>query len=335
MTIDDPGKRPDRSSDRGVVPAPSIPRLDGEPIRGEDGQPLTMDEQARMVTPEDPRHPDYRPNLEPAPPHRTHPRFNQPVGTPLTPDQASGPGVMKGVGAAYQDNQPFVQAPDGRRLSQKTLKSLEEVGQQELEKFQEQAETTQKEEAAKKAQEKPDAVAKAMADLGLDDPEMLRRIEEESKGKLERKEVRDAIEARLKPISIEQMLDDGEARQEVPIVRPTKHTGGLEATYRTVRGDENLEIHRLMRGDAHLGGNFVRDKYLLLRLTAGLFALNGDPLPSHMNQAGEWDPDKFAAKLKVVGRYPLPMLSVLSINYSWFADRAEDVFLDVGGLKNG
>ncbi len=321
---------------------PSIPRLDGEPLSGPGGEPLTMDEQAKMVGgPDDPRHPDYQPQMEMAPPHRTH----QPLGGGvLTPQQAGGPGVMTGVGSSFPENQPFVQAPDGRRISQATLDQLNAAGRSELEQFQNQAEGTQKDAlagAAPSSTPQDEQVAKVMKDLGLDDPKLLEQIQEDAKGKLERKVVRDAIESRLQPISIEQMIDDGEARQEVIVVRPRAETDkapatdGLSATFRTIQGHENLAIHRMMRGDAGNGVNYVRDRYLLLRLTAGMFDLNGEPLPSHLDQGGSWDSDLFAAKMAIVGRYALPMLSVLSINYGWFAERSEDVFLDVEGLKNG
>ena len=312
----------------------SIPRLDGEPIGGPGGEPLTMQEQALRqrelgAAPQA----GFDPNFTPAPPHRTHASFQ-----PLTTGQATGPGVMRGVGSAYQGNQPFVQAPDGRRISESTLAQLDAAGRMELEQFQNRAEGTQKEAIAGKmrgAETQDEAVGKVMKELGLDDPELLAQIQEEGKGKLEKKAVRDAIEARLTPISLEQMIDDGEARQEVPIVRPSITSVGLTPTFRTIQGHENLAIHRVMRGDGHLGANYVRDRYLLLRLTAGMFSLNKDPLPDHLDKNGKWDDDLFAGKMQIVGRYPLPMLSVLSINYGWFAERAEDVFLDVDGLKNG
>jgi hypothetical protein len=65
------------------------------------------------------------------------------------------------------------------------------------------------------------------------------------------------------------------------------------------------------------------DKYAMMNLTCGLYALNGTPLPPHQDKEGYIDEALFEKKQKVILKYPWNLLADLSVNYVWFLRRVE------------
>jgi len=130
-------------------------------------------------------------------------------------------------------------------------------------------------------------------------------------------------------MSIEQMLEEGETRQEVPIVRDK-----FRPTYRTMSGEESLSIKREMFG-LQGGDVYINELLSLYQLTAGLFDVNGKPLPTHLDDKKRFNTEAFQLKFKKVVSFPMPMLASLSINFTWFDQRARKLFVDIDALKNG
>lgn len=315
-----------RADVKGVIPKQPIPRLDAEPIVGEDGEPLSMAEQAQQGLQDrgDARHPDYDPSIPPAPPHRTRAPF-----APTPQSAAEQPGYRPGVGAGFAVNQPDLQPPQdpaAGRLRPETVKGLDALG-----KFQQRAEEEQQTQGQAEQRSEDGAVAAMLQQLGLDDPAFLEELRQENKGsQLERPEVRKAIEGRCPALDLDQLITDGEIHQDVPIVREK-----LVPTFRTYSGSEELDLHRMMGEETIPNKNYAQARFALLRLVCGLHSLNGNPLPDHRGPNKRIDDKNFAAKLEMVGNYSLQLLNTLSVNYGWFSTRAEELFVDVEEIKNG
>lgn len=342
----------------GGAPPVKIPPLDADPIYGPNGEPLTMQQQAEILRdPRSPLSPHYDPTLaETASAVQREQAGNMdpyalrtareggkmtkrpggPFGGTLPPEAQQDPRFRPGVGSMYAANQPGLQgapgappqpgaAPGKPQLSQETVEGLEA-----LKKFNEDAQAAQEkqaETAVKEAVEKeiPDRLA---ADLGLDD-DFMKEIRAR-RADLDTEELMKAIEERCKPMSIEQLIEEGELRQLVPIVRDK-----FVVEFRTISGEEDLAIKRELYVERNAPDIYLFDKLNMMQLTAGIYSINGKPLADHLNDKRRFDKEQFLLKFKQVNSMPLPMLASLSINYTWFDRRARKLFVDLDELKNG
>ena len=142
-----------------------------------------------------------------------------------------------------------------------------------------------------------------------------------------------AIEERLKPLKLEDLLMKREIRQRVPIIPDT-----LEVTFRTIETHEDLYLKRLLFSDDQATGRYGVDRMSVLTVAAGLVALNDQVLPDHVEEAQDGtrsiNKKLFAKKVQQLDRFPVQLLSDLSVNYQWFDERVRALFTE-GNLKNG
>lgn len=137
-----------------------------------------------------------------------------------------------------------------------------------------------------------------------------------------------AIEARLAPLDIMDLVVHGELHQEVPIV-----PGKLTVLLRSVTGAEDLAVKQLMSTESG-SDRYLTDKFSLMGLTLGLVAINGAMLPAH-TENGEFKKELFEQKFKVVLRYPMTMLAEIGLQFFWFDKRVQALLADeVTALKN-
>lgn len=342
----------------GHVAAVKIPPLDAEPITDSQGRPLTMEAQAEALNdPRNPLSPLYNPVLadtakqaaaeqasmdphalrasragEPSQrrsaPRRTGPPAARgPFGGTLPPEAQADPSFRPGVGSMYAGNQPGIQQKTRRQrgegiLSEETIEGLDAISDFQKKAEEEQAKVTEAE--LEKEVTKSDPV---FDDLGMDD-DFIQNLRDK-KNELDTPELREAIEKRCKPIDIVQLIEDGEGRQDVPIIRKV-----LTVTFRTVSGEEDLAIKRDLfteRGP----DVYVYDRLNMMMLAASLYAINGQPLPDHLDKRKRFDKDAFKHKFASVIAYPIQMLASLGINFEWFDHRTRRLFVDLGPLKNG
>jgi hypothetical protein len=140
---------------------------------------------------------------------------------------------------------------------------------------------------------------------------------------------RKSIEDRLEDMNITDVILHGEVRQDVPI-DPDK----LVVTYRSVTGEEDLAVKRMMFGEEG-GDRYMMDKFTLMNLTLGLVSINGEELPSHIKE-GKFNEEAFLAKFDKVLKFPIQFLADLGIQYMWFDERVRDLFVgSTEALKNG
>jgi hypothetical protein len=272
----------------------SIPPLDAKPVVTQGGGGAPMSQQAELLR--DPANP-------------LSPRYDPRMAAGQMPPQ--GPGSPPGA----RKPQP---------LSRETVEGLDALNQ-----FNEAARKEVEEGSSAALKEQVDKGAPK--EVGSEVEDFLEELQKGMAGKQDKElqELREAIEARCEPLSLEQLLEDGELRQDVPIVRNT-----LIATFRTYGAEEDLGIKRLLYGlkssDVHVDTLFG-----MYQLTLGLYALNNSPLPSHLDAGGDFSEDLFEAKFKKLRRYPMPLIASLGLNFKWFDERSRRLFIDVDPIKNG
>lgn len=133
---------------------------------------------------------------------------------------------------------------------------------------------------------------------------------------LNEKERREAIEGRCEAMDFEDLILNQELRQDVPIKK------GFVPMFRTVSGAEDLYCKRMI-GDEEGSDRYIMDKFAALSLACGIFALNGTPLPDHLDKDGLIEPKLFDKKLAALLKYPIIIVADLSVNYTWFTFRVQ------------
>lgn len=263
------------------------------------------------------------PRLDQAPPSNQGVQSVRAAQKILTPEQQK---ILKdrgelrqGIGAAYAVNQPSAKPvitdeednvkeidprleprPEGAGLRNDTIKALEAV-----------AEANAKTDDDKEL----DAINKEIDDIDevYETDEFGQRV----RSLLQNKKRKAAIEARASIMSFEDLLLNGSVTQKVPII-PNQ----FEPTFRSLYGDEDIEIKRLM-GQVKGPDQYILDLFSVYNLTAGLYAINNRPLPSHLNKDGDFDEKLFREKFKVVSKMSIAILADLSVNFSWFTRRVQ------------
>lgn len=272
----------------GGVPMPAMPRLDQPPPSAHQGVQNVSGMQ-RVLTPEERQRLAERGQL------------------------------VQGVGSAYAANQPMARAlvtdtegneqpidprlqprPEGAGLRQETVSQLEVIA------------------AANAADTDDQALKKIEKEIDdVDDVFETNEFGERVRSLLGNKKRAEAIANRCAPLVFEELLMYNSVKQKVPII-----PGKFEPTFRSLQGDENVEILRLM-GSVNGPDQYVLDMLNIYRLTAGLHAINGKVLINHLTTDGDFDEKLFRAKVKVVLKMALPILADLSVNFGWFTARVQ------------
>ena len=332
----------------GGAPEVSIPPLDAEPVVSSDGRKMSMHEQAELLKdPSNPLSPYYDPKqalgakvgpgAAQMDPHALRQARQAPAearrapagpfGGTLSQEQLQDPRARQGVGAAYMANQPALsQRQEAKRaLSEETVEGLEALSE-----FHKKAQAEQEKQQAEADEKRAERDAQVLDEEldQLNQPSFMNQYQREV-NELNTPELKKATEDRCKPLDVEQLILDGEVRQEVPIV-----SGKLVVTFRTITGEENLEIERMVFG-SNEPDIYVFDKLSMMQLACGLYAVNNQVLPSHLDDSRRFDKSRFKHKFGKVLAMPLVMLASMGINFTWFDLRTRSLFVDLGPLKNG
>lgn len=222
---------------------------------------------------------------------------NQPKGVQISPaEQPQGPAMEK-TGPDGQPANPI--RPEGG-LSKETVEGLAAM-------------TAANAEPDKPEEGKPEK-GKEEIDFDEFDFEEFGRA---SRDMLNNKERRNAIEAKITDeLDFEGLIINQELRQKVPIRK------GFEPQYRTPGGHEDLFVKRLI-GNVEGSERYILDYYAIMGLCTSLYALNGRPLPSHLDNNGDPDEKLFEEKMKFLLKYPIVIVTDLSVNFSWFTGRVQ------------
>ena len=260
----------------------------------------------------------------------------------LPPEAQQQPGFRQGVGAMYKGNQPGLkqqaapQAPaaaggaykptmsDDTKQSMQALAELE-AAREKVQETKEAASEVEVQDVEKEARvnslnQSNEAAYQDIRTL-LDDDTQWNLLNNPKRRKM--------IEARLKPMDITEIILHGEVNQMVPVI-----PGKMEIVYRSVSGEEDLAVKRMMFGESG-GDRYLMDKFTLMQLTLALKSINGEELPSHLGEKDVVDEAKFEHKFSKVIKFPIQFLGDLGVQYLWFDERVRKLFL--GGaeeLKN-
>ena len=145
-------------------------------------------------------------------------------------------------------------------------------------------------------------------------------------------EQRKLIEDRLEELSLDELIMKDRCTQKVPII-PDK----FEVVFQSMTGEDDLALKRLLMKESdnvEVTERYLLDKFALMALAAGVQKINKNPLPSHLNEKGEFDEDKFWVKFAWVLKRPIHMLASLGCNHTWFEIRVRRLFV-AEKIKNG
>lgn len=141
------------------------------------------------------------------------------------------------------------------------------------------------------------------------------------------------VEARItEPIDIADLIMRGEVLQRVPII-----PGKFEPTFRSLAVQEDLALKRLIMSEAkvlQIADSYFTDKFAFMGVVAGLYAINGNVLPSHLDADNNFSDVLFRAKFEHLARYSFWMLQSLCVHFGWFDARVKMCF-KAENIKNG
>lgn len=251
-------------------------------------------------------------------------RAAQRILTPEQQSQLQNDGkFIPGVGSGYAANQPglaqptspegevlpvnerLAPRPPGSGLRQDTVEGLKALAKANSGNAQESTEND----------EELNKINKEISEI--DEVWETNEFGERVRSLLRNKKRKEAIEARCPTMDFEDLLMSGSVMQKVPII-----PGRFEPTFRSLQGTEDLEIKRLM-GSIRGPDQYILDTFSIFNLTAGLHAINGKILPSHLDKNGDFDEKLFEAKNKTVIKMAIPILADLSVNFTWFVNRVQ------------
>lgn len=170
------------------------------------------------------------------------------------------------------------------------------------------------------------------------DPEFLQALMGGYTDKMQRKERRDAIEARVGKVDLRDFLFGSGGTQTVPIIPDV-----FEVDYRLISGQEDLFSKRFaweMCQEAGTGKDketsqaFYDTVTGLVNVVLSVQAINTEDIPDHRKPDGSVDEKVFSKKFTDFCTRPFLVLQDMWVNFSWFNERVRDQ-LDVESLGNG
>lgn len=143
---------------------------------------------------------------------------------------------------------------------------------------------------------------------------------------------REAIEERLEPLRLDELVMGKRAIQNIPV-----NPGVFEFKLQSYSGAEELALKNLVmmeRKTPSKEDRYYHDKYRFMVLTMGLHSVNGNILPGFTDNDGEFNPDLFYRKLNYTMKYNFHLLASVGAHFHWFDIRVRKLFT-VKRLKNG
>lgn len=181
------------------------------------------------------------------------------------------------------------------------------------------------EEAAVPSEETEDAGVVREEDFDFDD---LGRV----RNQLVSKERKEAIEARLSPLKVSDLITTNEIRQTVASI-----PGQLEYEIRTIAEHEHLYCMQYVY-DYTGSPRFIEELFNTAKIACSIIAINGKMLPEHRKRIGQRDEEVekelFDKKMSVVKRFATQLLADVGVQLTWFNERVNGLF-SVEKIKNG
>jgi hypothetical protein len=219
------------------------------------------------------------------------------------------------------------------KLSQATLKDLETLKglQKPAEAAEEKAEAKADEPTPEEKKAKQERAKKTLDEMG--DLDLARLMDAARTDILNNDEQKKIVEGRITEVlSIEDLIMNGEVFQRVPII-----PGKFEPRFRSLGVQEDLALKRLIMQEARtlqVADTYFSDKFTFMGVVAGLYELNGNPVPHHLDEKRNFDEDRFWKKFEHLSHYSFWMLQSLCVHYGWFDTRVKNLF-KAEAIKNG
>lgn len=143
---------------------------------------------------------------------------------------------------------------------------------------------------------------------------------------------RDAIEKRLKPLDLAELLSQGVIRQRVPVI-----PGKYEVTLQSYDGQVELALKRLVMMEARsvdVGEQYLLDKHSFMSLAVGLHKVNEKTYPDITDKEGVFSDELFLKKFNMVMKLPIHMLASIGVNLMWFEMRVRKLY-SASAVGNG
>lgn len=153
---------------------------------------------------------------------------------------------------------------------------------------------------------------------------------------LNNEEERKAVEERLQPLNLGELINRGYIQQRVPVV-----PGLFEPTFITYDGNLDLAVKRYIFNerfeDRKMGleqaDRYYIDRFSVMALACGVNAINEVQLGQVTDNHGEFNQEMFLAKFKRITRLPFHMIVSLAVHFRWFDIRVKRLFRG-SNLKN-
>jgi len=165
--------------------------------------------------------------------------------------------------------------------------------------------------------------------------------------KTEETRMKEAIEARIKPIDIGQFLMNGTVSQTVPII--DTDTARLSVVFQTAKevlevyidarlAEEAAEIRSAREGGTKYDVEMSQREYVRRQnewaLAAHIRSFQGSDWPAPVKSGGDVDPDAMQIRLRKVRALPSPLFAMITQNLGWFINRVGNS-LTSAALGNG
>lgn len=338
-------------ADQAVVQRAAVPGVSGQVAPPQGGiftQSPAMQAAASFAPPQTKNRPPqiYPTDLLPAEAQQD-PMFRQGQGSMVAvsqPELALKYGVIRGTGANRRHVPPQELNQATKGLRSESLQDLERLGAL----ARGQSATTEAEDrAAEQASVQSSAgaagrlgnapkdgpqtsdktrVAEALKRMGVeDDLDFATLRDMMMKDIINNDEQRAIIEERCPKMEVDDLIMHGYVRQKVPIL-----PGKFEPTFQSIASSDDLAIKKLIMLESkglEINERYLLDKFSVMTVVLGLYAINDNKVPSHLDSNGKFDEEAFWKKFDFLARNSFHMIGALGVNFFWFDVRVRKLFV--------
>jgi len=169
-------------------------------------------------------------------------------------------------------------------------------------------------------------VAEALKKMGVeDDLDFATLRDMMMKDIINNDEQRAIIEERCPKMEVDDLIMHGYVRQKVPIL-----PGKFEPTFLSIASSDDLAIKKLIMLESkglEINERYLLDKFSVMTVALGLYAINDNKVPSHLDANGKFNEEAFWKKFDFLARNSFHMIGTLGVNFFWFDVRVRKLFV--------